>query len=74
MLYAIYPGTVTTDEGDTLTLTYNDLIALYGVDADDCVLGTTVPQNRLMYYILLKPRRDNNYPNMPEQTELGSVR
>lgn len=72
MLYAIYPGTVTTYEGETLTLSYEDLIELYGVDPEDCMLGTDIPSNRLIYYILLKPRQDNNYPNMPEAVLLGT--
>lgn len=71
MLYAVYPGTVTTYDGEVQDLTYEELIDLYGVDPEDCVLGTTVPQNRLMYYILLKPRKDGIYDNIRDQVELG---
>lgn len=71
MLYAVYPGTVITHEGEEQTLTYEELIELYGVDPAECVLGTTVPQNRLMYYILLKPRKDGLYDNIRDQVELG---
>jgi len=72
MRYAIYPGTVVTHEGETQDLTYEELIELYGVDAEDCVLGTTVPQNQLMYYILLKPRQDGEYHNINDQVQLGN--
>ena len=71
MLYAIFPGTVHTHDDEDLSFTYEDLIELYGVDAEDCVLGTAVPQNRLMRYILLKPRADNVYSNIKDQVELG---
>jgi len=71
MLYAIYPGTVTTHDDEVQTFTYEELITAYGVDPEDCVLGTSVPQNRLMYYILLKPRKDGIYDNISEQVQLG---
>ena len=71
MLYAVFPGTITTHEDEVVTLTYEELIMLYGVDEEDCVLGTEVPQNRLMFYIRLMPRPDNNYPNITDQVELG---
>lgn len=44
---------------------------LYGVDAEDCVLGTEVPEERKIFYIHLKPRKDGYYPNMPESVDLG---
>lgn len=71
MLYAVFPGTVTTYDGEVHTLTYEELIVLYGVDALDCILGTTVPQNRMMYYIRLMPRKDGIYPNINDAVELG---
>ena len=72
MKFAVYPGTVTTYDDQVVTMTYNDLIAAYNVDPAKCVLGSTVAQRDLMRYILLKPRRDNEYPDMREPTELGA--
>lgn len=71
MLYAIYPGSVTTYNGEVQTFTYEELIVLYGVDGIDCILGTDVPESRKMFYIHLKPRADENYPNMTDAVELG---
>lgn len=71
MLYAIYPGTVTTYDDEVQSFTYEELIELYGVDPEDCVLGSEVPQNQLVRYILLHPRRDGIYDNMPAKADLG---
>ena len=62
---------VATHDGETITLTYEELIDLYDVDEEDCVLGTEVPQNRLMRYILLKPRQDNIYASIGDVAKLG---
>lgn len=71
MLYAVFPGTITTHDDQVVSLSYEELIVLYGVDAADCVLGPTVPARNLIGYIRLMPRPDNNYPNITDQVELG---
>lgn len=73
MIYAIFPGTIVDDNGQTVTYTYEELIALYNVDEEDCVLGTSVPQSQLMRYILLKPRPDGMYDDMAAKVGLGDT-
>lgn len=72
MLYAIYPGSVTTRDGEVQTFTYEELIALYDLDAEDCVLGTTITEIQKLYYIHLKPRVDGFYdPLLKDRVDLG---
>lgn len=71
VLYAVFPGTVTTHDGEVLNLTYNDLISLYNVEPEDCILTSSVPSRLLYRYILLKPRQDNVYPNTGDLEKLG---
>lgn len=53
------------------TFTYLELIALYGVDEDECINREDITQADEKRFILLKPRVDGQYPNMPEQVDLG---
>jgi len=71
MIYAVYPGSVVDRNNETQTYTYEELIALYGVDPFDCVLGTDVPESRKMFYIHLKPRPDGVYNQIDDLVELG---
>jgi len=69
--YCIHPGSVTTREGEVQTFTYFELMALYGVEEEECIDKQFVPQSQDMLYIHLKPRVDEEYPNMSEQVDLG---
>lgn len=69
--YCIHPGSVTTREGDVESFTYEELIALYGVDEDECIDKQFVPQNEDMNYIHLKPREDGVYTEISQLEQLG---
>lgn len=71
MLYAIYPGTIIDYDDVEQTLTYEELIVLYGVEGEDCVNGYSLTEQQKIFYIHLHPRRDNDYPNITDQVDLG---
>lgn len=69
--YCIHPGSVYNRDGQLQTFTYEELIVLYGVDGDECINASLVPQSQYMRYIHLKPREDEMYTNMSEKVDLG---
>jgi len=69
--YCIYPGSVVTQDGEVQTFTYEELIALYGVDPEECINRADITQAEEWEFIMLKPRADEMYTNMSEKVDLG---
>lgn len=68
--YQVIPGTITQDDGTTVTFSFDQLCELYNVNPDDCVLGP-VPGFQEARYIKLQPRKDGIYDDIDFQVELG---
>jgi hypothetical protein len=69
--YCVYPGSIRNREGQLQTFTYLELIALYGVNPSECINRASITQHMEWQFIMLKPRVDEQYPNMPEIVDLG---
>lgn len=71
--YAIYPGTVTLQDGSTKTWTAIDLAAVYGLADEDYLVvnnPTEIPQGMAYFeYIHLAPRDDDKYIDMKAEVE-----
>lgn len=72
--FAIHPGIVTTHDGEVIDWSYEELIAAYNVDPDECALASTVVDNpaKRQTFIHLKPREDNIYSDMGNWSKLGA--
>lgn len=71
--YALYPGTVTTYNGDVVTMDAVELATAYGVQDEPYIVvndGTEVPPGESYFeYIHLGMRQDNIYRNIKETAQ-----
>lgn len=66
--YAVFPGMILADDGDTHFIRFADLCRLYGVPPRECfeVLGAT--HTDISELIHLRPQRNGNYTLPQKET------
>jgi len=70
--YAVHPGPVFSRDGDERFVGFDELIRLYGVPADECLMWDNSKPLREEDYLHLYPRGDWNYK--PIRKVLGGLR